>query len=114
MFHSVFNSRLCDLVKCNSVRLVHIKTEQGGKVPGDSLSLTVRVGCEINFVRLGNHSFKLLDELFFALDHCVFRGKIVLYIDAQLRRREVTDMTHGSGDIVAVAEIFFYCLNLCG
>ena len=54
LFYRALYSRLCDLVEGNSESLLHGNSEGCREVPGDSLSLTVRVGREEYLVcRLG-------------------------------------------------------------
>ena len=83
-------------------------------MPGYSLSLAVGVGCENDFIAACNVFFQLADELLFSFYNGVFRRKAVFDIDAELRRGQVADMTHGGYYLIAGSEIFFDCFRLCG
>ena len=82
-------------------------------MPGNSLSLTVRVSCEENFVCAFCLALKLLDNVTLAADIDVVRLKAVFNINTERALGQVTDMTLGSNYLVVRTKIAFYSISLC-
>jgi hypothetical protein len=84
-----------------------------GKMPGNSLSFAIRVSGKIYLLGLGCVLFKALYELALSGHDNVHGLKIVLHIHPQMTLRQISDMSHGSGNLIIVTQIFFYgfCLG---
>ena len=79
-----------DLVEGDTLGLVVRQVQQMLQMPGDGLSLAVRVGGTIHGVAGGSVLFQLPDQLLLAADGFIFRFKIVLDVHAQGTFRQVT------------------------
>ena len=75
------------------------------QVPGNGLALPVRVGCEIDGVRLGGFRLQLLDESLLAPHRNILGGKIMLDIHAHFALGQVPQVAHAGLDGVAGAKI---------
>ena len=75
------------------------------QVPGNGLALPIRVGCEIDGVRLGGFRLQLLDEGFLAPHRNILGGKIMLDIHAHFALGQVPQVAHAGLDGVAGAEV---------
>ena len=82
------------------------------QMPRDSLSLAIRVGCEVHGIRVLSALFKLLDDIRLVLHIDILRLKIIVHINAELRLRQVDDMPRGRHDLIARAQVFLNCFRL--
>ena len=81
-------------------------------MPADGLSLTIRVGCEIDAIRLLRFLLQLREELALAADRDILRLIVMLDIDAEGALRHIDEMSHGGIDRILLAEKFFDRLYL--
>ena len=70
-------------------------------MPGNGFSLAVRVGCEINTVRLLHLLAERSQQLAFSADGDVFRLIVMLDIDTHLALREIANMSLRRNHLVA-------------
>ena len=82
-------------------------------MPADGLPLTIRVGCEIDAIRLLRFFLQLREELTLAADRDVLRLIVMLDIDAEGALRHIDEMSHGGIDRILLAEKFFDRFHLC-
>ena len=75
------------------------------QVPGNGFPLTVRVGCEVDGIRLGGFRFQLLDEGFLAPDRNILGSKIMLDVHAHFALGQVPQMAHAGLDGIAGAKV---------
>ena len=92
------------------LRLVEL--EGGLQVPGDRLSLAVRVRCQIDPVRLFDKLAQSRQELALAADGDVLGLVIVLDVDPHLALGQVADVSVGRGHLVAGPQKFLDRLYL--
>ena len=84
------------------------------QVPADSLSLSVRVGCEVDFIRFFYLFFKSFYYGFFVGGYDVIRLIIFSHVHAEAFFGEIPDVSAAGVYLVLAAEIFFYGLRLRG
>ena len=75
-------------------------------MPGNGLSLAVRVRCQIDGIGLGGGGLQLLDECLFAPDGNIFRRKPVLQIHAHFALRQVPQVAHAGLDHIIGPQVF--------
>ena len=97
--------RLGDLVEGHALNLLHGNTESGCQVPGNGLSLAIRVGCEENFVRVLGFLLDFLDDVALAADVDIVGGEIVFDIHTQGALGQVADVTYRSDYLVVGSEV---------
>ena len=112
MSHTVCYAVFGNLVKFNSVVVIKRQAENVRKVPRNCLSLSIRVGCEVNLVAFFCELFKFFYKLFFTFDDFVFWCKFFLYINAESGFRQISYMSHRRNYLVISAEVFFDCFSL--
>ena len=83
------------------------------EVPGDGLALAVRVGREVDHVRLGGALAQLLDDVLLALDGDIVRREAVLQVHAHCALGQVAQMAHAGHDLEIPAQVLLYgsCLR---
>ncbi|MPM90936.1 hypothetical protein SDC9_138059 [bioreactor metagenome] len=81
-------------------------------MPGDGLSLAVRVGSEVDFFSPLRLFFELADQLSFSANRNIVGLKVVVDIDSQLAFGQVAHMPHRGDDTIVVPQIFPYGLGL--
>ena len=96
------------LVEGHAHGLVVGQAEQLLQMPGDGLSLAVRVGREVDDVRLFRALFELGDDVLLALDRDIVRLEAVFYVHAHRALGQVTQVTHAGEDLEVLAQIFLY------
>ena len=96
---------LCYLVEGDAAGLVVRQGQQLLQVPGDGLSLAVRVGREIDHGRLLAALLQVGYHVLLALDGDILRLKAVLYIHAHRALGQVPQVAHGGHDLVVAAQI---------
>ena len=113
MLHRFLHSGFRNLIERNPIRLFRVKIQGCLQVPGNGLSLAVRVRCKENFIRLFRFLAKRSQNFSFSTDRDIFRLIIMLRIKAELTFRKITDMACRSHDLIILAQKFLNCLNLC-
>ena len=83
-------------------------------MPGDRLSLPVRVGRQIDPVRLLHFLAQLCQDFSLSADRNIFWLIVVLYINSKLTFGQISHMPVGSVYLIAASQEFFNCLHLCG
>ena len=111
--HTAFDAGLGNLVKGNAAFFLAAQIQHIRQVPGDCLSLAVRVGGKINKACVLGSLFQLVAQLTLAADVDIFRCKIVFDVHTQTAFGQITHMTHRSHDLIALAQIFLDGLCLC-
>ena len=81
--------------------LLIIEPECRDEMPGNGLPLAVRVGCEINAVRLLHFLAERCQQLTLSADGDIFRLIIMLDVNAHLALRKVADMPLRRDHLVA-------------
>ena len=100
LFDRRLDHALGDLVEGDSLRLFDRYSECCRKMPRDSLSLTVRVGCEIYFGCVLCFLLDLLDYIAFAADVDIMSLEIIVNINAEGGFGQVTDVSYRCDDLI--------------
>ena len=101
-----------DLVKGHPIGLVVRDAQQLLQVPGDGLSLPVRVGGQIDAAALFGRLLQVADHVLLALDGLIVGGKAALDVHAQLALGQVPHMAHGCLYFIARSQVFSNGLGL--
>ena len=96
---------LGDLVEGDALDLLHGDTQRVGQMPGNSLALAIRVGCEEDLACVLGLLLDLLDDVALAADVDVVSGEVILDVYAQRAFGQVADVTHRGDDLVVGAQI---------
>ena len=102
----LFDRILCNFVEHDATWLIRVQSQEESQMPGDCLSLAVRVGCQIDFSGSLRLFFELLDQIALPADRNILWLKIVFHVDAQFALRQVSDMSDRSNDLIGRAQIF--------
>ena len=113
MLYRILNRRLGYLVKGNSASRILGNTELGCNVPGNSLTLAVRVGCEEYFSGILGFLLQLLNNIALTADVDIMRLKALFNINTETALGKVSDMALGGDNLIVRAEIALYCVSLC-
>ena len=113
MLQGILYCSFGDLVEGDSVHFVRILLQSLHQMPGNGLSLTVRVSCKINLICLLGCLAKLGKQLALSTDGNVFRLEIILHIYSKLTLGKITHMAVGSLHIIICPKKFLYCLYFC-
>ena len=81
-------------------------------MPGDCLSLTVRVRREKDLTCLFSLGTKLLDNVTLASDIYIMRLKAVLYVNSESALGQISYMSLGGNNLVVRTKISFNCVSL--
>ena len=103
-FDRVGNGLLGNLMELNAVRLVYVHAQRVGQMPGNRFALSVRVGCEVDFLRALGFLADLGQYLAAPMDGDVFERKIVIYIHAQLRLGKIAHMSLRGLHLIILAQ----------
>ena len=114
LFDSRLYHALGDLVEGDSLRLFDRYSERSRKMPRDSLSLTVRVGCEIYFGCVLRFLLDLFDNITLAADIDVMSLEVIIDINAEGGFGQVTNVSYRRDDLIVRAKIALYCICLGG
>ena len=101
-----------DLVEGHTVGLVVRDVQQLLQMPGDGLSLPVRVGGQVDLARPLGRLLQVADDVLLALDGLVVRDEAALDVYAQLALGQVPHMAHGRLDLVSRTQVFADGLGL--
>ena len=82
-------------------------------MPGDGFAFPVRVGCQIDLVALLRLLLQRRDKLLLVLHFNVVRFEAVFDVHADLALGQVTDVSHGGLDGVAIAQVASDGLCFC-
>ena len=112
-FDRLFDRILCNFVEHDAAGLIRVQSQEESQMPGDCLSLAVRVGCQIDFSGSLRLFFEFLDQIALPADRNILWLKIVFHVDAQFALRQVSDMSDRSNDLIGRAQIFAdgFCLG---
>ena len=83
-------------------------------MPGNGFTLAVRVGREKDVVGLGRLLAQSREQIALAADRDVLRFIVVFRVDTHAALRQVAHVPVRRGDIIAVAQKPFDCLDLGG
>ena len=109
-----FDYLLGDLVKCHTPGFGIRQIQQFFQMPGNGLTLTVRVGCEIDGLRGSRSCLQFLDQVFLSLDRDIAGRKISLQIHTHGGFRQIPQMSHTCLDGIIGTQIFSNGLRLGG
>ena len=107
------NSALCNLIEGYTAGSVLRNTELTCDVPGNSLSLTVRVGCEEDLVSTLCFLLKLLNNVALATDIYIVRLEIILNVNSKRTLRQITNVTLRCNNLIVRTKVALYCIGLC-
>ena len=62
-------------------------------MPRDGFSLSIRVGCQIDFRSILGFFFQFFDDISLPADGDVLRFKVVINVDSQLAFRQIPHVT---------------------
>ena len=113
MAHSCLNTALCNFTECNTHGCIGAYPEDVRQMPRYSLSLSIRVGREVYYIGCLCVFLKLFYKsrlIFFVF---VFRLKVIININSELRLRQGAYMTYRCYYGVILSEILFNCFRLC-
>ena len=113
MLDGILHHLFGDLVERHALRLAVRQLQQMLQMPADGLSLSIRVGGEIDSLALVSGGFQILDNILFSLDGAVVGGKISLHVHAKGALGQVTQVSHAGLDHVIRSQIFADGLCLC-
>ena len=107
-----------DLVEHHAVHVLAVEIAARAQdllqVPGDRLALAIRVGGQIQRLRLAQRARDCLDVALVLLEHLVLHGKAVIGIDRALLGHQVTHVPVGGEHVEVAAQILLYRLGLGG
>ena len=81
-------------------------------MPGDGLTLPVRVGGQIDLAAALGGLLQVADHIFLPFDGLIIGDKAVLNVHAQLALGQVPDMSHGGHDLIARPQVLADGLGL--
>ena len=110
---SLLNSTLCDLIEGNTAGSVLGNTELTCDVPGNSLSLTVRVGCEEYLVSALRFLLKFLNNVALTTDIYIVRLEVVFNVNSERTLGQITNVTLRCNNLIVRTKVAFYCIGLC-
>ena len=113
MRHTFLNAGFGNLIKGNAVFILYIQFQNISQMPGNCFSLAVRVGCQIDFIRLFSGGLQALNGIRLFTNIQIFRGKIMFYIDTEGTFGKIPYMSHRSHDLIIFPQIFFNGFRLC-
>ena len=102
----ILHHLLGDLVEGDPVGLAVRQVQQLLQVPGNGLSLPVRVRCQIDRIRLFGGGLQFLNEGLFAPNRQIFRGEIMLQIHAHSAFRQIPQMAHAGFHHIIGPQVF--------
>ena len=108
----LLDGRLRDFVEDDAAVRRRVEPQDECQMPGNGLSLTIGIACEIDLVGIFRVLLERLDELALAAYIDVFRCEVVLDVDAELTLRQVAQMPHGGAHHVLSSQIFLDGLGL--
>ena len=108
----LLDGRLRDFVEDDAAVRRRVEPQDECQMPGNGLSLTIGIACEIDLVGIFRVLLERLDELALAAYVDVFRCEVVLDVDAELTLRQVAQMPHGGAHHVLSSQIFLDGLGL--
>ena len=110
----ILNHFFGDLVEGHPVGFLIRQVQKLLQMPGNGLSLPVRVGGEIHGIRLGGRFFQFLNQLFLPPDRLILGGEVVLQIHPHLAFGQIPQMAHAGLHRIRVSQIVSNGLGLGG
>ena len=110
----VGNGGAGDLVEGDPLALFRRQLQKLLQMPGDGFTLPVRVGGEIDEIRLLRRGLQLADDLVLALDGDIGGLEIMVHIHAQFLFGQIAKVSHGRLDLKAAAQVAGDGLGLGG
>ena len=84
---------LCDLIKCDAVRFLRVQPKRRHKMPADRLTFTVRVSCQIDFIRFLRFLAKRRKNISLTADRDVLGLVVIFRIKPHLALGQIPYMT---------------------
>ena len=103
ILHGLFGN----FMEFDAALLRRINIQHIGQMPGNGLSLAVRVGCEINHVRALGFLADARQNIAPAPNGDILHGKVVAGVYTDLRFRQVADVPLRGFDLIAFPQKFF-------
>ena len=82
-------------------------------MPGNRLSLTVRVSCEIDLICFFHFFPEFRKDIALTPDRDIFRFIIIFHINSELALRKISHVSVGRVHLICASQEFFNCFNLC-
>ena len=101
-----------DLVEGDTSGLIVRQVQQMLQMPGNGLSLAVRVGGEVDGIAGGGVLFQLADQLLLAANGLIFRFKIVFNVHAKGTLGQVAQVAHAGRYLIVRPQILADGLGL--
>ena len=114
MLQRVLDRLLGNFVELDAAGLGGVQIERMGQMPGNGLSLAVRVGCEIDAGCIFGFLFDAGQNVAPAADGDVFHFKIMVRVHTQLRFGQIAHMALRGLHVIALAQEFLNRLGLRG
>ena len=105
MLDRILHYLLRNFVKRDPLSLPVRQIQKLLQMPGNGLSLPVRVGRQVHGVRLGGVRLQLLDESFLAPDGDILGGEIVLQVYAHFALGQIPQVSHTGLDGISGTQI---------
>ena len=102
------------LVEGNAAGLIGGNAKLTRDVPGNGLSLTVRVRCKKDLACILGFLLQLLDYVALAADIDIMRRKAIFHVNSKTALGKVADMPLGGNYFIARAEIALDRVCFCG
>src|SRR5262249_51215604 len=104
--HRLLNRIGSDLMQQNAMDLaIDVFSQSLPDMPGNCLTLPVRVGRQVNIFLTFGCFFDAFDDLNFGRNHMVLGLEVLLDVDPQLALGEIDDMAHGRCDLIGGPQI---------
>jgi hypothetical protein len=106
VLEGMFNGILGYFMKDDAMIRALVRFGHLGQVPGDGLTLAVRVGSQVYSRGILGGLFKLIDKFGFGSWHYIFGQKTLFNVHANLAPGQISDMPERSPEAVALTEYF--------
>ena len=103
MLQRILYRIFCDLVKGDTVHFAVVQLQGLCQMPGNGFSFTVRVSCEIHFVRFLRRLTKGGKNVSLSSDGDIFRFIVIFHVHSQLAFGKIPHMTVGCSHLVIAA-----------
>ena len=100
----ILNGLFGDLVELNTTGLVYVHIQDACKMPGDRLTFTVRVSCEVNLGSIARFLADTGQNIAATTDCNILQFEIVVHIHANLTLGQIADMALRCLHLIALAE----------
>ena len=92
MLDALLYRRFGDGIEGHTQGLLYRDPKSRSKMPRDSLTLAVRVGCRVDLRRVARILFYLIDYVRLAAYVDIVRLKVIINVDAEGAFRQIADM----------------------